>query len=74
MLRKNVMCGNNSFTPNECMNGNWVRALPGPMHLGLRTGPSYPMIYWINPLNAQLNPICPLLELFGAHHILHVSR
>jgi hypothetical protein len=28
----------------------------------------------INPLNAKLNPICPLLALFGAHHILHVSR
>jgi len=26
----------------------------------------------INPLNAELNPICPLLALFGAHHILHV--
>ena len=24
--------------------------------------------------NAELNPICPLLALFGAHHILHVSR
>ena len=29
---------------------------------------------YINPLNAELNPICPLLALFGAHHILHVSR
>jgi hypothetical protein len=28
----------------------------------------------INPLNAKLNPICPLLTLFGAHHIFHVSR
>jgi len=28
----------------------------------------------INPLNAKLNPICHLLSLFGAHHILHVSR
>ena len=27
-----------------------------------------------NPLNAELNPICPLLALFGVHHILHVSR
>jgi len=27
-----------------------------------------------NPLNAKLNPICPLLALLGAHHILHVSR
>ena len=29
---------------------------------------------FINPLNAELNPICRLLTLLGAHHILHVSR
>ena len=28
----------------------------------------------INPLNAELKPICHLLALLGAHHILHVSR
>jgi len=28
----------------------------------------------INPLNTELNPIYPLLALFGAHHILHFSR
>jgi len=28
----------------------------------------------INSLNAELNPICHLLALLGAHHILHVSR
>jgi hypothetical protein len=27
----------------------------------------------INPLKAQLNPICHLLALLGTHHILHVS-
>jgi len=27
-----------------------------------------------NLLNAELNPICHLLALLGAHHILHVSR
>jgi hypothetical protein len=27
-----------------------------------------------NPLNVELNPICHLLALLGAHHILHVSR
>ena len=26
-----------------------------------------------NPLNAELNPICQLLALLGAHHIFHVS-
>jgi len=28
----------------------------------------------IDPLNAELNPICQLLALLGAHPILHVSR
>ena len=27
-----------------------------------------------NPLNAELNPICYMLALLGAHHFLHVSR
>jgi len=30
--------------------------------------------YKINPLNAELNPICSLLALLGAHHFLHVSK
>jgi hypothetical protein len=29
---------------------------------------------YVNPINADLNPICHLLALLGAHHILHVSR
>jgi len=28
----------------------------------------------INPLDPELNPICYLLALLGAHHFLHVSR
>jgi len=28
----------------------------------------------INPLNAELNPICCLLALLGTHHFLYVSR
>ena len=27
-----------------------------------------------NPLSAELNPICHLSALLGAHHILHVGR
>ena len=27
-----------------------------------------------NPLNPELNPICYLLALLGAHHFLHVCR
>jgi len=29
--------------------------------------------WYVNPLNAELNPICYLLALLGAHHFLHVS-
>ena len=28
----------------------------------------------LNPLNTELNPICHLLTLLEAHHILHFSR
>ena len=28
----------------------------------------------INPLNAELNPVCHLLALLGTHPILHISR
>ena len=33
----------------------------------------YYYTYFFNPLNAELNPICHLLALIGAHHIFHVS-
>ena len=32
------------------------------------------ILNFITPLNAELNPICHLLALLGAHHILHISR
>ena len=34
----------------------------------------YESPFAINPLNPELNPICYLLALLGAHHFLHVSR
>jgi len=34
----------------------------------------YNAISFFNTVNAKLNPICHLLALLGAHHILHVSR
>ena len=34
----------------------------------------YIYILIINPLNPELNTICYLLALLGAHHFLHVSR
>jgi len=35
-----------------------------------------PRLRWenINPLYAELNPICHLLALLGVHYFLHVSR
>jgi len=49
---------------------------PGPLNWNLKTKHlSYVMaLHFINPLNAELNPICHLLALLGAHHILHISR
>jgi len=35
---------------------------------------SYGRLKGFNPLNAELNPICYLLALLGAHYFLHVSR
>ena len=32
------------------------------------------ILHQMNPLNPELNPICYLLALLGAHHFLHVSR
>ena len=45
----------------------WVPSLTRFLH-------SRNSIYSINPLNAELNPICYLLALLGAHHFPHVSR
>jgi hypothetical protein len=35
---------------------------------------SFTFLVNLNTLNAELNAICHLLALLGAHHILHVSR
>ena len=35
---------------------------------------SYSTSHQFNPLNPELNPICYLLALLGAHHFLHVRR
>jgi len=35
---------------------------------------SFLLFGYINPLNPELNLICYLLALLGAHHFLHVSR
>jgi hypothetical protein len=39
------------------------------------TGVDAIILKWVlNPLNAELYHICPLLALFRAHHILHIRR
>ena len=45
---------------------SWVRIM--------KSTPSQPFSLTLNPLNAELNPICYLLALLGAHHFLYVSR
>jgi len=42
--------------------------------LGYNADPLYPSSTEVNPLNDELNPICYLLALLGAHHFLLVSR
>jgi len=45
----------------------WLVATPGFLIISSVSG-------IVNSLNAELNPICPLLALLGAHHILHINR
>ena len=40
----------------------------------VNTPTSHFLMIHLNPLNPELNPICYLLALLGAHHFLHVSR
>jgi len=42
--------------------------------LNLLKSCSFFTYHQVNPLNPELNPICYLLALLGAHHFLHVSR
>jgi len=42
--------------------------------IGILENPIFVYEEQFNPLKAELNPICHLLVLLGAHHILHVSR
>ena len=51
-----------------------VNALGGDSSKLLLVHIYHPYPAWINPLNAELNPIRHLLALVGARHIVHVSR
>jgi hypothetical protein len=46
------------------------------MHNLYKLGPSYytKHLFFLNPLNAELNPTCHLVALLGVHHFPHVSR
>ena len=48
----------------------WYDTLPFTLHHSVH----HELKTYINPLNTELNPICYLLALVGAHHIVHVSR
>ena len=65
--------GNSLLFSQEVLGSNICKDIesldPGVFSLLLPTAK-----YNFNPLNAELNPICHLLALLGAHHILHVSR
>jgi hypothetical protein len=51
----------------EALSGIWR------MSVGVHVKFSF-LLSDFNPLNTELNPICHLLVLLGAHHILHISR
>ena len=51
-----------------------VRPIYGSLGVKRLIGRYYSTCSPLNPLNAELNPICHLLALLGVHHILHVSR
>ena len=58
------------LTPNE-IHSNFIKVYGG-SYTSFSTIKKWAAEF--NPLNAELNPICCLLALLGAHHFLHVSR
>jgi hypothetical protein len=54
--------------------GNTVFTYLYTWHLQIENVPCGGIKIRVNPLNAELNPICHLLALLEAHHIFHVSR
>jgi len=45
-----------------------------PVPIGVKNAAFYKGKLGFKPLKPELNPICYLLALLGAHHFLHVSR
>jgi len=56
--------------------GQYVNKIIGDYQCGFQRKPTSNYIHSavISPLKPELNPICYLLALLGAHHFLHVSR
>jgi hypothetical protein len=60
-----LLCRLLSLLINENNEANISESLPYPVSRNLMN---------FNPFNVRLNPICHLLALLGAHHILHLNR
>jgi hypothetical protein len=54
--------------------GVYTQVLPSLISLSSETENTSGNHKRFNPLNTKLNPICHLLALLEAHHILHISR
>ena len=61
----------------QCVLMIWPEAIGDTGNLFLGSNIQKRALFWntlLNPLNPELNPICHLLALLGAHHFLHLSR
>jgi hypothetical protein len=70
-LRSDAFCG---VTEYFCEHQVGIMNFYIPCILTLLKPAGCVMLYHFNPLNAELNLICHLLALLGAHRILYVSR
>ena len=59
----------NLFVVHKCMHPH----VPALSYWGTVPSTNQILIIVFNTLNTELNPICHLLALLGAHHIFHIS-
>jgi len=72
-IKIRILCSIKSYFLYPLYEIKWKNTV-GPISLQLTIQRMH-IAYWIiNPLNVELNPICHLLVLLGAHPILHISR
>ena len=64
----------NSYRLSVCTKHNGSNNKQHPQHSFAQNMTSPNLLSDLNPLNPELNPICYLLALLGAHHFLHVRR